>query len=87
MLPRAFAPLFHRGANPHRMHPPPPSPALAGAAAAKVHCIIRYCTLRAVPVFLPPARSAARRSPASHLVFHGLGDTKLPQTGFRTQRP
>jgi hypothetical protein len=62
--------------------PPPPSPALAGAAAAEERCIIRYSTLRAVPVFLPPARSVARRSSASHPVFHGLGDTKLPQTGF-----
>ena len=87
MLPRAFAALFHRGANPHRMHPPPPSPALAGAAAAEERCIIRYSKLRAVPVFLPPARSVARRSSASHPVFHGLGDRKLTQTGFRTQRP
>ena len=62
-------------------------PQEAGAADAKVRCIIRYSTLRAVPVFLPPACRAARRSPASHPVFHGLGDTKLPQTGFRTQRP
>jgi hypothetical protein len=44
--------------------------------------VIRYSMLRAVPVFLPPARSVARRSSASHPVFHGLGDTKLPQTGF-----
>jgi len=61
--------------------------AIASVAAANVRCLIRSSTLRAVPVFLPPARCDARRSLASHTVFHGLGDTKLLQTGLRTHRP
>ena len=38
-----------------------PSPALAGATAADVRCLVRYSMQRAVPVFLLAARRAARR--------------------------
>jgi hypothetical protein len=65
-----------------------PSPALAGAAAADVRCLVRHSTLRAVPFFLLSARRAAHHSTATHPVFHVSGPvhTGWRLAGFETAR-